>query len=161
VPLFDAHIHQAKCNLAFLEKINAPEYFDWQVTVCFYTAVHLINAHLSLHNLQYRKHVDVKNAINPFSRDAISSGSALPEDVFISYKTLELLSRRSRYLVNIKDDNLYDHTSAALTFEIHLLKTLRHLDKIIRYMIAKDYFSCPEIALKCEGIRQGELIFAR
>jgi hypothetical protein len=163
VPSFESHICQAKRNLAFLEKINvsASDHFDWQVTTCFYTAVHLVNAYLSLHGLQYRKHVDVKNAINPYSKDAIDANSAFPEDIFVSYKTLEALSRRSRYLVNLKDGQLHNDIEAALTHEIHFAKSLRHLNKIIKYMIKGNHFTCPKISLNCDGIKAGELIFKK
>jgi len=56
---FDEHIQQANHNLQFLSFANqaGSAYYDWQVTICFYTALHLVNAHLSLFNMQYRKHV--------------------------------------------------------------------------------------------------------
>lgn len=130
---FDQHIAQSERNIKFLEVINsnAPEYFDWQVTVCFYSALHLMNAHLSKFGLQYRKHRDVNNALN-FAN--ATSMAKLPEDIYISYTALQSLSRRSRYLVNEKkltEDN------AAMTYEVHLTKAIRHLDKIISYFSTK------------------------
>ena len=73
-----------------------PSQFDWQVTICFYTAVHLINCHLANFGLQYRKHKDVKDALNPYT----ISPAKLPEDEYSAYISLQSLSRRSRYLVN-------------------------------------------------------------
>ena len=108
MPQFDKHIHQTSHNLKFLELVNqnGNNFFDWQVTICFYTALHLVNAHLSLFQMQYRKHVDVKDAINPKNIQSVSSGSALPDNEYLAYTKLQSLSRRSRYLVNEKDGNL-------------------------------------------------------
>lgn len=63
MPRFNEHIEQARHNILFLEFINKSgnDFCDWQVTTCFYIGVHLINAHLSMFNMQYRKHVDVKD----------------------------------------------------------------------------------------------------
>ena len=44
MPQFEDHVKQAQHNLKFLENINAGNYdcVDWQVTTCFYTALHLV-----------------------------------------------------------------------------------------------------------------------
>jgi uncharacterized protein (UPF0332 family) len=96
---FENHISQAKRNLQFLQEINQniENYIDWQVTVCFYSALHLVNAHLSQYGLQYRRHSDVKHALNPKVQ---ASPSKLPENEYVAYVTLQMLSRRSRYLEN-------------------------------------------------------------
>ncbi|MBI1782287.1 MAG: HEPN domain-containing protein [Sphingobacteriales bacterium] len=150
---FDEHIQQAKRNFDFLclvnQKVN--DHFDWQVTVCFYTALHLVNAHLSKHNLQYRKHHDVNYALNP---DVQLSVSKLPEEEYDSYIALQRLSRRSRYLVNEKDNNI-SSTQAFFTYDKHLAKAIRNLDKLIRYFDKKytlefnaKNFSCIELTKK-------------
>ena len=159
---FAEHIQQAKDNLDFLEFINTRDnkHCDWQVTVCFYTALHLINAHLSLFHMQYRKHVDVKDAINPRKLDSIQQGSALPEAVYLAYMKLQSLSRRSRYLVNEKDGNL-QHDQAYLTYDIHLSRALRHLNTIINFFSKKYTTEFIAIKMKCEGINKGELSFVK
>jgi hypothetical protein len=128
---FDEHIQQVKTNLSFLHTINqyAGKQFDWQVTVCFYTALHLVNAHLSRHNLQYRKHHDVNHALNPHVQLSISK---LPEDQYEAYIGLQRLSRRSRYLVNEKDSNI-NSPNASFTYDKHLCKAIRNLDSLLRY----------------------------
>ena len=75
------HFTQAQRNLQFLGSINnhQNEYTDWQVTVCFYTALHLVNAHLATFVLHYRTHEEIKNAIVPLN---LLSVAKLPEDVF-------------------------------------------------------------------------------
>ena len=131
MPKFEDHIAQSKRNLTFLEIINnnAPAHLDWQVTVCFYTALHLVNAHLAHFGMQYRSHTDVKFHINP---ENVTSLMRLPEDIYLAYEALFSNSRRSRYLVNQKDNNLKSETMA-FTSGKHLGKAIRHLNTICLY----------------------------
>ena len=79
---FDDHISQAKGNLTFLTGVNLNfnSNWDWQVTICFYVAVHLMNGHLAKKaNLHYRTHNDVKNGINPHNPTAVYK---VPEDIY-------------------------------------------------------------------------------
>ena len=160
MPQFDEHILQATRNLQFLEFVNTSgnKYCDWQVTICFYTAVHFVNAHLSLYNMQYRKHVDVKDALNTKNIQSIKNGSALPEQEYLAYAKLQSLSRRSRYLVNEKDDNL-SNTQAFLTYEVHLKKALRHLNTLVIFFSKKYNLPVSSIKINCEGINKDELTF--
>lgn len=159
---FDEHISQANKNLQFLEYINKANFdcYDWQVTVCFYSALHLINAHLSLHQMQYRKHVDVKDAINPKNPLSLGKGCALPQKEYLAYTKLQSLSRRSRYLVNEKDNNLHSD-KAALTYDVHLQRALRHLNTLISYFKNSYKISILKIEIKCVGIEQRELCYSK
>lgn len=161
MPLFDEHIQQAKHNLQFLEVVNAAgdKYCDWQVTVCFYTSLHLVNAHLSLYNMQYRKHVDVKDAINPKNIRSNNAGSALPDKEYLAYTKLQSLSRRSRYLVNEKDGNI-GSAQAFFTFDVHLNKALKHLNTLLLFFSKKYNFPIDTIAISCNGIKKGDLSFS-
>lgn len=147
---FDEHIDQVKRNLYFLTATNQQiaNSYDWQVTVCFYTALHLVNAHLSKFNLQYRKHHDVNHALNP---DVPLSISKLPEDEYDAYIALQRLSRRSRYLVNEKDDNLKT-LQAFLTHNKHLSKAIRHLDKLLNFFCIKYAIKLEKIKFSCPGL---------
>lgn len=162
MPQYADHITQARHNLSFLEFINQSDkqFIDWQVTTSFYTAVHLINAHLSLHNMQYRKHVDVKDAINPKNPEALRSGSSLDVNEYLAYVKLQSLSRRSRYLVNEKDENL-GSKQAFLTYDVHFARALRHLNTLISYFKKKYQLSIDPIKIVCPEINQGELSFVK
>lgn len=162
MPEFAEHIKQAKRNLLFLEHVNQSknQFLDWQVTICYYVAVHLINAHLSLHNMQYRKHIDVKHALNPKNTEAIKSRSAFEQNEYLAYMKLQSLSRRSRYLVNEKDDNL-GSTQAFITYDIHLARALRHLDTLIKYFKATYQISIDPVNVTCSEIRKSELSFCK
>lgn len=154
---FDDHIAQAKRNLQFLSSINRKitNCYDWQVTVCFYTALHFVNAHLSKYQLQYRKHRDVNYALN-FSNSI--SPARLPENEYLAYTALQSLSRRSRYLVNEKDNNLLSE-QAFLTYDKHLARALRHLNSLLQHFESRYSIGLSPIDVKCSELKDGELIF--
>lgn len=129
--------------------------YDWQVTVCFYTALHLVNAHLSQYNLQYRKHKDVNYALN-FAN--ATSPARLPEDEYLAYTALQSLSRRSRYLVNEKDNNL-SSAQAFLTYDKHFARSLRHLNKLLQHFESRYSVGIPVISIQCSEIKKDELKF--
>lgn len=150
---FDDHIRQANHNLQFLECINknCNQHYDWQVTVCFYTALHLVNAHLATQSLQYRKHKDVKDALNPYSHSPVK----LPEQEYTAYATLQSLSRRARYLVNEKDNQLRSD-AAALTYEKHLGKALRHFETLAAFFRNKYKLTLRPVYINCIGFKTTE-----
>ena len=152
---FDEHIEQAERNLHFLESINGKvqNCFDWQVTVCFYTALHVVNAHLSKYNLQYRKHRDVNFALNFENK---TSPAKLPEEEYVSYMALQSLSRRSRYLVN--DQHLREDR-AFFTYDKHLANAIRHLDLLLIYFSARYETRFPKLSIICNDVKAGETKF--
>ncbi len=154
---FEDHIAQAKRNLNFLSAINTKlsDCYDWQVTVCFYSALHFVNAHLSKYTLQYRKHKDVNYALN-FSNSL--SPARLPEDEYLAYTALQSLSRRSRYLVNEKDNNL-SSTQAFLTYDKHFARSLRHLNLLLQHFESRYAIGLNAVEIKCTEIKAGELKF--
>ena len=146
MPSYSEHLSQAKSNLKFLEKINKDNlsFWDWKVTVCFYSALHLINAHINRKTgLSYESYEDVANAINPFQ---ILPLSRLSESEYTAYITLQNLSRRSRYLLN--ETNKRDDT-ACLTTERHYVKALKNLQTIISYFEIEYQESIPAINVYC------------
>lgn len=144
---FNNHISQAKRNISFLSNINSScnEYWDWQVTVCFYVAVHVINAHLDKSaGLHYKTHEDVKNAINPKNQLSISS---VPDNVYISFTKLLNLSRRSRYLIH--DEHKNDASITHFTHDVHLKKALFHLDVILKHFSNKYSIEFEKTCMAC------------
>lgn len=152
---FDDHIQQARKNLAFLSSINqtVPDCLDWQVTVAFYSALHLVNAHLARHGMSYRKHVDVKDALNP---EKSLSVTKLPEDIYVSYITLQSLSRRARYLVEEKDSNLRSN-QAFYIYDKHLSKAIKHLNKLIVHFSELYKLQFQKYLITCMGIKENEI----
>jgi hypothetical protein len=142
---FDEHINQAKRNLQFLESVNnnINPSWDWQVTVAFYSALHLINAHIaSKTSNHYRSHESVNNVINPMR----VSPAKLGVDEYASYIKLQNLSRRARYLCHEdpkKKDGLF------LTYDKHFAKAIRNLDILLTFMVAEYKISFKKSAIKC------------
>ncbi len=130
---FDEHINHSKKNLDYLSKINfhINERWDWQVTVCFYTALHLMNAHIVKKTLKnYLSHNQVEDILNPYTL----SPARLDETTFLSYIKLSQLSRRSRYLLSENFTKTDDIQHASITHSPHFKKAIHHLDVIIKYI---------------------------
>lgn len=149
---YNEHIGQAKKNLKFLSSISSDidECWDWQVTVCFYSACHLINAHLAKKsNCNYLSHKEVDSKINPFYPLSITK---LDEDTYTSYTTLFQLSRRSRYLVQDKRSAgsiSVPVTPANFTYSKHLKKAIHHLEVVLNF-IRKNYNeNFDKVEVKC------------
>lgn len=160
---FDQHINQARKNFIVLEGINksVTDSWDWQVTTAFYAAVHLVNAHLAQKaNLHYRTHKDVK-----ISLYSSMSPAKIPEEIYLAYAKLEMLSRRARYLCSDQEKpNPGDESKAFLTFDKHLRKALIHLDKLMNYIASAYSLSFPKIYLDCaelKGITLTYFIYAK
>ncbi|MFZ1798950.1 MAG: hypothetical protein WAU24_03725 [Chitinophagaceae bacterium] len=100
----------------------------------------------------------MKDALNPKNQKSVQLGSALPENEYLAYTKLQSLSRRSRYLVNEKGNNL-NSINASLTYEIHLNRSLKHLHTLILFFKTRYNFTIPNIFIQCEGIKKGDLCY--
>lgn len=129
---FEDHIKQANRNLIFLSTIkdSISDSLDWQVTVSFYVAVHLVNAHIAKKmNLHYRSHSDVISALN-FANQL--SPAKLGEKEYLAYIKLRNLSRMSRYLCS-DYPNASDEV-ACFVKEKHVQKAFKSLACLMSYM---------------------------
>ena len=155
---FNAHILQGVSNLEFLGSMNQsfPERYDWQVTVAFYTAVHLVNAHLAKsQNLHYRSHEEVKDAISPTT---LISLSRIDESPYLAYVKLSNCSRRARYLVCDNPQNKEDRPF--YTSEKYLARAIKNLDIVLRYFESKyGITNIPKIEFRCPRLRSESLSF--
>ena len=147
---FSEHIRQAKSNLTFLSNVHTliPNTWDWQVTVSFYSAVHLMNARIAqLANHHYRSHEKVNDALSPFK----SLSTSLPEDEFTAYMILQNLSRRARYLCHHQGTQGGDR--AHFTDINHFIRAIKQLDTLMQYMKTHhqvdfdvNNINCPQIS---------------
>lgn len=148
---FKEHIQQSQNNIRFLSKISTglDDCWDWQVTVCFYSALHLINAHVvNKFYANYLSHSKVDEIINPYN---FLSLAKLDKKIYISYIKLFQLSRRSRYLLseNFKKGEKLKVQIASATLSKHFKKAIFHLDIIINF-IKNDYDeSFEKVDIKC------------
>lgn len=144
---FEAHLDQAKKNISFLIDNNSSgsTHWDWQVTTCFYIAVHIANAHLAkVANLHYRTHEAVKIALSPNPL----SLTQIPEDIYLAYAKLEGLSRRARYLCH-NEPQKSDENIAFFTHEKHFSKAIKNLDIFLNYFSKKYGIDFGKIIVKC------------
>ena len=106
------------------------EFYDWKVTVAFYTSVHIINAHLAKTiDQHYQRHCDAELALNP---ENVCSPSKIEMDIYVSYKKLHNLSRRSRYLIHEDSKNRVAERPHYIS-ENHFNKAKNRLKEIIAY----------------------------
>jgi len=153
---FSEHINQAKSNLNFLNSITSiKDYWDWKVTVSFYVALHLVNAHLAQKaDLHYRTHNKVDQAINPFNTFSVTKFS---EENYLAYTKLLGLSRRSRYLVNEKIRN--NKNRLYFTYEKHFIKAIKNLDIILKYFNREYNVDFDKINIESEYYKSQTLNF--
>ena len=146
---FDEHISKVSHNLNVLKNLNKiSNTADWQVTICYYSAVHLIDGFLAKEgDLHFMKHIDVDDAINPNNQLSLFR---LNEDVYKSYEKLSNLSRLSRYLCSedILNRKKFPNQSFS-TNEKHLKKAINCLDKLLVYFSSKYNIQFDEINLFC------------
>lgn len=94
------HIEQAQHNAGFLTYLegNIPEsFYDWKVTVCFYQALHLVEAYLCTQGAgDSGSHHDTLNCINPKVRDKPAKYMPMP-GVYSFYFKMHQMSMAARY----------------------------------------------------------------
>ncbi len=148
---FSDHIFQSRKNLSFLQEINclSENYWDWNVTVCYYVAVHLVNSHIaSVSNLHYRKHEEVSNALNPYHSLSLTK---VPETVYLAYTQLQNLSRRSRYLIS---ENMANRSmDANITYDKHFKRALMHLETLLTFVESTYSQKFEKISIQCNEAR--------
>ena len=126
---FIDHCNRAKSNHALFIKLNSENVFlDWQVTACFYCALHLISAHLlKAGSLRCKNHSAIEKHIN-FQNS--NSSYRLSEDDFVSYANLYMLSKRARYMSCEKDGVALDDVTYHIS-DKHIARAVRDLNRII------------------------------
>jgi hypothetical protein len=152
LPTFDQHLNQANKNIKHLELINKLESncIDWQITVCFYTGLHIVNCHLCGFGIEYNTHTNTLSAINFTNPTSLTKVS---EDCYTSYRALQNLSRKSRYLIDPSSK------SFGLVYSKHLAKAMRHLEVVIKYFstLYSQKIKIEKIKVKCDELNNKEL----
>lgn len=152
---FSEHIQQSSNNLDFLLEVNTHinTRWDWQVTTCFYVGVHLINAHIVARTQKnYLSHHQVSEVINPYNQLA---PGRLDELTYASYLKLQILSRRSRYLLNenFKKKEVIDIQPACITYDKHFKKAIYHLDKIMVFISTTHKVQFKKYKIDCAELK--------
>jgi hypothetical protein len=153
---FTDHLKKAESNLVFLAEANQlpGQHWDWQVTVAFYVAVHLINAHIvQKSGLNYRSHEQVGMALNP---NKLLSTTKLSESDYLAYSKLQGLARRARYLCH--DDTGNRSPDAHFTYDKHFARAIRHLDTLLTFMRNEYSVNVPRLAVRCVELNRTTLV---
>lgn len=126
MPSVATHIDQAKHNFDFLHTfLEDNEYKDWQITVAYYTALHIFEAENTRKDPNWRAGKMALQSGSPHTW-RITYVTMTFKDVGRYYRLLEERSRQARYL-----QNLGDHTANVITdddakecIEIYLQKII-------------------------------------
>jgi len=120
------HVQKAKHNEDFLEyvsKNSGNEYFDWQITIVFYAALHYTKAYLKHHGKHSGdSHEEIAKAILPKNNPLFN------DEVYVLYKEMYRSSRDSRYSIVYTSD-----------FQIMMLEQIVKKMKINLKTIKKHY----------------------
>jgi len=141
MPSFKEHLIQVRSNWQALQLAFATECLDWQITICFYSAYHLLQAHFAKFGKHHVSHNEVKAATDPENK---KSKTRLKADIFTAYEELQVLSRRARYLFDGKNP---DRSKAYLIDETHAAAAIQHLNSIAVYFSKKYHLSFPKIMI--------------
>ena len=108
---------------------------DWQITLCFYSALHLIKSHLAHNKVTARTHDDVSNFISN-SQLVFAGIVGVPKDVQNAYTYLYKHSREARYL--FPDGGDPDNDVAPPVFsDADLIEAVRRLNSIMKFYQSK------------------------
>jgi hypothetical protein len=150
MPDINSHLKQANDNLKLIEHLVQEEKFwDWKITIIFYTCLHIVNAHLArISNLHYQRHGQTQNAIDP----AFNKPTMIDHITYDSYRKLRNFSNRARYLSQ-GDNGKGSPESTYYVYSKHYGKALRHLNTVIKYF-DNEYtdFNFVKIKVKCPGL---------
>lgn len=123
--------------------------WGWQVTVCFYAALHFTSAHIeNKTGKNYLSHTMINDAINPSFPLSLSK---FDDQTYLAYTKLYNLSRRSRYLINENQKNrgAGDTLICCLTHSIHFMRAIKYLETILNYMVSNYALSFSTTDIKC------------
>ena len=120
-------------------------FWDWQVTISFYTALHLVNAHIfQKTGNSYTTHSQADAVINFANSLSIAK---LPQDEYLAYAKLQMLSRRARYLMS-------EEKRTSFTDEKHFVKAITHLDKLITFFDNQYNLNFPKKVMGCKSFKK-------
>ena len=89
-------LNQALRNYSFLKTVQSEfpdDYFDWKITLCFYTTLHCMKAFLKeKYDIEVKGHHDLEAHI-----DTNKGQTKVKRHVWLSYKALRVVSETCRY----------------------------------------------------------------
>ena len=89
-----AHLTQVAKNRALLSRLDSNRFPDWSITICFYIAIHYVEAYF------YQCHTTQHTFSHQKRRSELSRTLFRDFNFRRSYRDLEDLSRKARYLMH-------------------------------------------------------------
>ncbi len=122
MPTEKAHIDKALHNIEVVAYLNGqPDYHDWTATVCFYAALHVVEALFVLDT-------SIRHGINHEHREQVLKRTKRFEKVYRHYRVLQSAATVARYL-NERGDPFKAYLSPA---EVCADLVKHHLLQLIR-----------------------------
>jgi uncharacterized protein (UPF0332 family) len=113
------HIAIAERNEAFASTVAKTTYYEWAITIFFYSALHYVDAILAVSGINPENHTS--------RGDAIGVNQTLLQ-VRKEYRRLETLSRNARYrALKIDSGDLQEAQNAFGTLRAHLRNRMKLL----------------------------------
>lgn len=128
MPSVKVHEEQSKHNYSFLQSINKEKYYDWKLTVAFYTALQAIDSGLTKKDPRWRE----KSTGNMYAlRDKILA--MWNRELYKHYSFLLFRSKETRYLESIGDKiapQYFNSKQVELYIADHLIPILKFFSLI-------------------------------
>lgn len=127
------HLDQANHNLALHDSLcsNFPDqYYDWKITLLFYTALHYLKALASMKGIEIgNTHFDIDRNCNPegYNR-GITVKMPIKRNIWDEYKNLFIYSQSARYS-GIDDKAIFEQLKKA-----DHAYCIKHLEKFKKYI---------------------------
>lgn len=93
-PQAENHKSQAEHNYEFIQQIDRGLFQDWFITVCFYMALHYVDAHAILRNIAFENQKE--DEVSPHIKRLRYVRRNLPQ-LYLGYNRLYNESRSARY----------------------------------------------------------------
>lgn len=147
---FSAHFNRAECNLSALQTMLNADHCDWQITISFYTALHLVSAHMAKYGEHAHRHDLTKLAILPSAKNGPAQ---VDKETFAHYCTLEGLSRMARYLH--KDGKAKDAPLYPVVIKPEdSAEALECLHAIMKYFSSTHHVNFEKIKVNCKAVAE-------
>ena len=126
------HLEQALHNIQFQESIChdfGDKFFDWKITISFYTALHWIHALSKMRKINIGStHDEVSRNINPDKQ-----GASMPINrlAYKHYRELHNYSRAARY------DGMTDIATFEVIMKANFSYCEQHLSELRKYIVSQ------------------------
>ena len=126
-----SHIEKGKKNekfLSLIEEHGKNDYLDWNITVCFYSALHYVKAYLKKHGYNTNSHKEIDQNIRHTS---LICNVKFDEKHYRAYADLKTYSSTARY------SGVYSGPLQELLLKNNSIESKKFLSLIKLYLTSK------------------------